>query len=109
MSIQGASSLDASMQLAELDNDTFSKQQCNPDPKNAGQKEKGRNLGPTAKRRVPKMVNCPRAVQMALLPLQKTSRSPNFLENVLFSRKQAIKLLITGRKPTCSICLGCLA
>ena len=41
--------------------------------------------------------------------MQTTNRSPNFLENVSFSRNWAIKLLIAGRNATCSICLGCLA
>ena len=45
----------------------------------------------TAKTREPKMVNHTRAFQMALLPVQ-TTRCPNFLANVLFSRNQAIKL-----------------
>ena len=40
--MQGASSLDAAMQLAERYNATFSKQQHNPDLQNAGQ-AKGRN------------------------------------------------------------------
>ena len=62
-----------------------------------------------AKTRAPKKVNRNRAVQMALLLVQITSRSPNFLENVSFSRKWDIKLQISGREPACSICLGCLA
>ena len=44
--MQGASSLDASVQLSEWYNAMFSKHQCNPDPQNAGQKEKGRSSGP---------------------------------------------------------------
>ena len=40
--MQGASSLDAAMQLAEWYNAMFSKQQRNPDLQNAGQ-VKGRN------------------------------------------------------------------
>ena len=40
--MQGASSLDAAMQLAERYNAMFSKQQCNPDLQNAGQ-AKGHN------------------------------------------------------------------
>ena len=43
--MQGASSLDTAMQLAEWYDAMFSKQQCNPDPQNAGQ-VKGRNPGP---------------------------------------------------------------
>ena len=35
--MKGASSLDAAMQLAEWYDATFSKQQHNPDPQNAGQ------------------------------------------------------------------------
>ena len=84
----------------------FSKQQCNPDLQNAGQ-AKGRNPGP--KTRALKMVNRARAVQVVLLLVQITSRSPNFLENISFARNWDIKLQIAGRKPACSICLGCLA
>ena len=40
--MQGASSLDAAMQLAEQYDATFSQLQCNPDLQNAGQ-AKGRN------------------------------------------------------------------
>ena len=55
------------------------------------------------------MVNRARAVQMALLPVKTTNRSPNFLAHVSYARNQAIKLPIADRKPACSICLGCLA
>ena len=56
------------------------------------------------------MVNHAREVQMALLLVQKTSISQkNFLENISFTRNWDIKLPISGRKPACSICLGCLA
>ena len=72
-------------------------------------RRKGAIQGLTAKVRAPKRVNRARAVQMALLLVKKTSISPNFLENVSFSRNQDIKLQISGRKPACSICLGCLA
>ena len=72
-------------------------------------RQKGAIQGLVAKTRAPKMVNRARAVQMALLTVQTTSRSPNFLANISFSRNWAIKLLISGRKPACSICLGCLA
>ena len=44
--MQGASSLDAYIQLAEWYNAIFSKQKRNLDPQNAGQKVKGRNPGP---------------------------------------------------------------
>ena len=47
--MQGASSLNAAMQLAEWYNATFSKQQHNPNPQNAGQKEKGRKPQPNSK------------------------------------------------------------
>ena len=43
--MQGASSLDAAMQLAEWYNVIFSNQKHNPDLQNAGQM-KGRNPGP---------------------------------------------------------------
>ena len=43
MRMQGASLLDAAMQLAEQYDAMFSKQQCNLDLQNAGQ-AKGRNL-----------------------------------------------------------------
>ena len=46
--MQGASSLDAAMQLAEWYNAMFSKQQRSPDLQNAGQKQKGRNPGPNS-------------------------------------------------------------
>ena len=94
------------MQLAEWYNAMFSKQQCNPDLQNAGQ-AKGRNPGPKTK--APKKVNHAKAVQVVLLLVEITRRSPNFLENVSFARKWDIKLQIAGREPTCSICLGCLA
>ena len=58
---------------------------------------------------VPKRVNRARAVQMALLLVKITSRSPNFLENISFARKWYIKLQVSGREPAYSICLGCLA
>ena len=62
-----------------------------------------------AKIRAPKRVNRTRTVQMALLLVKITSRSPNFLENIFFSRNHDIKLQIANRKPACSICLGFLA
>ena len=65
--------------------------------------------GLAAKTRAPKMENRARAVLLALLSVQTISRSPNFLENVSLSRNQAIKLMISSRKPTCSFFLGCLA
>ena len=64
--------------------------------------------GLMAKARAPRSVNRARAVQVVLLLVKTTSRSPNFLENVLFARKQNIKLQISGREPAWSICLGCL-
>ena len=70
---------------------------------------KGAIQGLMAKTRAPKKVKHARAVQMALLVVKITSRSPNFLENILFSRNWDIKLQISGRKPACSICLDCLA
>ena len=94
------------MQLAEWYNAMFSKQQHNPDLQNAGQ-AKGRNPGP--KTRAPKKVNRAKAVQVVLLLVKITSRSPSFLENVSFSGKRDTKLQISGRKLACSICLGCLA
>ena len=48
--MQGESSLDAAMELAEWYNATFSKQQYNPGPKNAGQ-VKGRNPGPNGQKK----------------------------------------------------------
>ena len=75
--MQGASSLDAAMQLAEQYDAIFSKQQVNPDPQNAGQ-AKGHN----PKKKAPKLVNRARAVQVVLLLVQTTSVSPHFLENV---------------------------
>ena len=59
--------------------------------------------------KAPKKVNRTKAVQVVLLLVQITSRSPNFLANVSFSRNQDIKLQIAGRELACSICLGCLA
>ena len=59
--------------------------------------------------KAPKKVNRAEVVQVVLLLVQVTSRSPSFLANVLFARKQVIKLQISGSKLTCSIYLGCLA
>ena len=106
--MQGASSLDAAMQLL---NGTM---QCSASSSEIltcrmQVRQKGAIQGLTAKTRAPKMVNRARAVQVVLLLVQTTSRSPNFLENVSFSRNQDIKLQIASRKPACSICLGCLA
>ena len=70
---------------------------------------KGAIQGLTAKTRALKMVNRIRGVQMALLLVQTTSRSQNFLINISFTRDWAIKLLISRKKPACSICLDCLA
>ena len=68
-----------------------------------------RRKGTIHKTRAPKKANRAKAVQVVLLLVQITSRSPSFLENVSFSRKRDIKLQIAGRELTCSICLGCLA
>ena len=65
--------------------------------------------GAIQKTKAPKMVNRTRAVQMALLLVKITSRSPNFLANVSFARKQDTKLQIASRELACSICLGCPA
>ena len=65
--------------------------------------------GAIHKTKAPKKVNHAKAVQVVLLLVQITSRSPNFLANVSFARKQDIKLQIAGRELACSICLGCLA
>ena len=48
--------------------------------------QKGAIQGLTAKTKVPKMVNCSRTAQVVLLLVQTTSKSPNFLVNVLFFR-----------------------
>ena len=94
------------MQLAERYDATFSKQQrsfrltCSMQV---------RRKGAIHKIKAPKKVNRTRAVQMVLLLVQKTSRSPSFLANVSFARKQDTKLQIAGRELACSICLGCLA
>ena len=52
-----------------------------------------------AKTKAPKMVNCTRSVQIVFLPVKITIRSPNFLENIFFSRNWAIKLLIAEILP----------
>ena len=70
---------------------------------------KGAIQGLMAKARAPKKVNRTKAVQVVLLLVKTTSRSPNFMENVLFARNQDTKLQISGRKPACSICVGYLA
>ena len=70
---------------------------------------KGAIQGLTAKTKVLKMGNRAGAVQVVHLLVQKTSRSPSFLVNVSFYRNLDIKLQISGRKPACSNCLGCLA
>ena len=72
-------------------------------------RQKGAIQGLMAKARVPNKVNHAKAVQVVLLLVKITSRSPYFLVNVLFARNWDIKLLIAGREPACSICLGCLA
>ena len=46
--MQGASSLDAAMQLAKWYYTTFDKKQRNPDPQYACQKSKGRNPWPNS-------------------------------------------------------------
>ena len=71
-------------------------------------RRKGAIQGLTAKVRAPKWVNHNRALQLALLLVKIASRSPNYLENISSSRNQYIKLQISGGKPACSICLGCL-
>ena len=68
-----------------------------------------RQKGAIYKTRVPKKVNHGKAVQVVLLLVQITSRSPSFLANVLFTRKRDIKLQISSRELACSICLGCVA
>ena len=76
--MQGASSLDAAIQLAEWYNAMFSKQQSNPDSTNAGQ-AKGCNPGPNGQNKSAKVENRAREVQVMILLVQTTSRSPNFL------------------------------
>ena len=108
--MQGASSLDAAMQRF-LNGTMLCLARCSAILTHRMQvkRRKGANQGLTAKKKAPRMANRARAVQIALLPVQTTSRRPNFLVNVLFSRNQAKKLLIYSRKPTCSTCLGYLA
>ena len=68
-----------------------------------------RRKGAIHKTKAPKKVNRTRVVQVVLLLVKITSRSPSFLANVSFSRKRDTKLQIASRELACSICLGCLA
>ena len=61
--MQGASSLDAAIQLDKYYNAMFSKQQRNPDPQHAGQKSKVHNPGfngqnKSAQHRKPRLSGC---------------------------------------------------
>ena len=68
-----------------------------------------RRKGAIYKTKAPKKVNRTKAVQVVLLLVQITSRSPSFLANVSFARQWDTKLQVAGRELACSIYLDCLA